>query len=168
MPEKYLVVVNPTGLQAFNLSEVIPQVELVLKKKLKWYLLSFGGNFEEEFLNIDLSNYLGLSKQELTPEIISKFDFGPHCEFHEGSIVGIEEKIKLPMFNVDKFLIDESIICLSYDHLNTASIFSKSAYLIDELAKVLTRLDRYAYLRDSSGQKIELPVLMAEGVIRAD
>ncbi len=168
MPEKYLVVINPTGLQALNLSEVIPQVELIIKKKLKWYLISFGGIIEEEFLKIDLSNYLGAWRQELTPDNFSKFDYGPYFEFHEGSVVGVEKKIKVPRVNADNFLFDVSEICISYDHLNTAAIFTKNDFLIDELIKVLTNLDRHPYIRDSTGQKIELPMLMAEGVIRVD
>ncbi len=168
MPEKYLVVINPTGLQALNLSEVIPQVELILNKKLKWYLLSFGGKIEEEVLNIDLSNYLGWWRQELTPDILSKLDYGPNFEFHEGSVVGVEKKIKLPILNADNSLSAVSEICIGYDHLNIATITSKNDFLIDELTNVLTSVDRYPYIIDSSGQEIELPVLMADGVIRVD
>lgn len=168
MTEKYLVLINPTGEQVLNLSQVIPLVELILNKKLKWYLLSFGGKIEEDILNVKLSNFLGSWKQQLTSEIISKFDYGPYCEFHEGSVVGIEENIKLPVTNKDKFLVDKSEILISYDHLNTAAIFAKSDHLIDELLKALKSLDRYPYIRDSSGNKIDLPALMAEDVIRSE
>lgn len=143
---KSLVVINPTGLQVFNLSELIPLIESTLGKKLHWFLDNFGGNIDEDALNIDLRNYYGWFRNELTPEILSKFDHGPYCEYHEGSVMGFEKRPNFLEFVSEKKLFNLCSVSISYDHLNTGSIWAK----------------------DEAGNRKELPMIPAADWVNRD
>ncbi len=165
---KSLVVINPTGLQVFNLSELIPLIESTLGKKLHWFLDSFGGNIDEDALNIDLRNYYGWFRNEITPEILSKFDHGPYCEYHEGSVLGFEKRPNFLEFVSEKKLFNLCSVSISYDHLNTGSIWAKDERVIDELINTLVELDRYPRDEDEAGNRKELPMIPAADWVNRD
>ncbi len=161
---KSLFLVNPNGSQVFDLSEVIPHIELILKEKLKWYLISFFGIINERKLGLKLSKLYGINRRELGDDILSKFDFGPYCEFHEGFVAGFKKEHSFKTnYSTDK-LFKVSTVVIGYDHLNTGAITSHLDFLIDDLALKLTKLDRYPSSVDSFGNQIEFPMLPAEGV----
>lgn len=158
---KSLVVINPTGRQAFNLSELIPLIESILDKKLHWFIDDFGGNIDEDALQIDFRNYFGWFRKELSREILSKLDYGPHCEYHEGSVMGFEKRPAFSEFVFEKNLFALCTVCISYDHLNTGSIWALDERVTEELVNALVELDRYPREVDEAGNKIELPMLPA-------
>ncbi len=164
---KVLNLINPTGDQVLNLSQVIPQIEEILQKNLHWYLISFFGNINSKKLGLNLSKLDGPKRQELTSEILKKFDYDTNCEFHEGFVAGFQ---KTHYFKKEYSVDELKEICdvlIGYDHLNTGAITAQEDFLIDKLTDILSHLDRYPSLTDSSGKIIKLPAQLAEGIERS-